>query len=130
MHMITKHFSDNFFEEITKQLKADKEHLEKELGQFATENPHVKGDFDTKYPEYGDKSDENANEIAEYTVNKPLEIALEKTLRDTLKSLKRIEEGTYGICKYCDKPIAEPRLKARPTSSSCVSCKKTLKEEA
>jgi len=128
--MPKKHFSDEFIKEITEQLNADKERIEKELGQFTTENSHVKDDYDAKYPEYGDKSDENANEIAEYTVNKPLEIALEKTLRDTLKALKRIKEGTYGICKYCDKPIAEPRLKARPTSGSCVSCKKTLKEEA
>ncbi len=123
-------FSTKFIKEITEQLQAEKSKLQKELGQFSTENPHVKGDYDAVYPEYGDKEDENAQEIAEYAVNKPLELSLEKTLRDIEKAFVRIEDGTYGICKYCDEPIAELRLQARPTSSSCVSCKKTLKEEA
>ena len=67
--------------------------------------------------------------MEEYTVNKPLEITLEKTLRDVKRALIAIEKGTYGVCKYCDKPIEEKRLLARPTSSSCVSCKKTLTDE-
>ena len=58
------------------------------------------------------------------------EETLEKMLRDVGKSLKRIEEGSYGVCKYCDKPIDEKRLLARPTSSACVECKKTLTDEA
>lgn len=128
--MTSQHFSNDFLKGVTEQLNKEKERLEKELGQFTTKNPHVKGDYDAKFPEYGDKQDENAQEIAEYTVNKPLELALEKTLRDVKKALDRISKEDYGICKYCDQPISEPRLKARPTSGSCVSCKKTLKEEA
>ena len=34
-----------------------------------------------------------------------------------------------GICKYCDQPIDEKRLRARPTSGACISCKKTLTDE-
>jgi len=122
-------FSDDFLTQVTTVLKAEEGKLEKELGQFTDPNPKVEGDFDAKIPEYGDESDDNAREVAEYTVNKPLEMALEKQLRDVKKSLLRLEEGTYGVCKYCDKPIDEKRLLARPTSGSCVSCKKTLKDE-
>ncbi|MEK7623573.1 MAG: TraR/DksA C4-type zinc finger protein, partial [Patescibacteria group bacterium] len=70
-----------------------------------------------------------AREVAEYTANKPLEVTLENTLRDINKALERLNKGTYGICKYCDHPIDEKRLLARPTSSACVSCKKTLTDE-
>jgi DnaK suppressor protein len=54
---------------------------------------------------------------------------LEDELNDTIKALKAIESGKYGICKYCGKPIDEKRLIARPTSSSCIECKKTLTQE-
>ena len=119
-----------FLLEIKENLKEEREHLERDLSKFTTKNPHVKGDYDATFPEYGDKDDENALEIAQYTANKPLEITLEKQLRDVNKALVSLEKGTYGICKYCDQPIDEKRLRARPTSSACVSCKKTLTQEA
>jgi DnaK suppressor protein len=110
-------------------LTKEKDRLEKELGVFATKNAHVAGDYDAAYPEFGDKSDDNAQEVERYTVRKPLELSLEKTLRDVKNALHRIGDESYGICKYCDEPIGENRLLARPTSSACVSCKKTLTNE-
>lgn len=122
--------SDAFVAGIKKELEEEKIRLSEELAPLSKKNPHVAGVFEATFPEYGDEEDDNAREIAEYTANKPLEINMEKTLRDTDKALERIKKGTYGICKYCDKPIDEKRLKARPTSSACISCKKTLTEEA
>ena len=37
-------------------------------------------------------------------------------------ALKRIEEGIYGICEQCDKPIAMKRLKAVPYTRNCIKC--------
>ena len=122
-------FSDAFLNEIRQTLIEEKERLGKELGAFAKKNPHVAGDYDAVYPEYGSEEDDNAREVAEYTTNKPLEMSLEKTLRDIDNALERMKKGVYGICRYCDKPIDEKRLRARPTSSACVSCKKTLTDE-
>jgi len=122
-------FAPEFLAEINKTLLEEKTKLEGELAQFTNKSQHVADDFDTKFPEYGDKEDENAAEVAEYINNLPVEEGLEKTLRDVNKSLERIEKGTYGICKYCDKPIEEKRLLARPTSSACVECKKTITQE-
>ncbi len=121
--------SQDLLAEIQNLLLEQKEKLEKELSKFTKKSQHVADDFDTKFPEYGDKEDENAAEVAEYLNNLPVEEGLEKTLRDVNKSLERIEKGKYGICKYCKKPIGEKRLKARPTSSACVECKKTITQE-
>lgn len=128
--MANQAFSNDFLAGIRKQLEEKKQRLEEELAQFTKKNPHVEGDYDAQYAEYGDKEDENAQEVAEFTANKPLEIALEKELRDISKALKNMDKGTYGVCKYCDNPIHEKRLQARPTSSSCVECKKALTNEA
>jgi RNA polymerase-binding protein DksA len=38
-------------------------------------------------------------------------------------AIKRIDEGTFGICGSCGEPIAKERLKAVPTATLCVPCK-------
>ncbi len=121
--------SEQFIKTLNDSLLSEKVRLENELSKFTKKNPNVEGDFEATYPEYGDKSDENAQEITQYLTNKPLEMQLEKMLRDVTKTLERMEAGDYGMCKYCDEPIEEKRLIARPTSSACVSCKKTLTQE-
>lgn len=122
-------FSKDFLETITNYLLEQKNKLENELAKFTKKNPHVADDYDSSFPEYGDKEDENAAEVTEYINNIPVEEGLEKTLRDINQSLERIEKGNYGFCKYCKKPIEEKRLVARPTSSACVECKKTITQE-
>lgn len=121
--------SKDKIQEIKNLLLEQKAKLEKELGQFTKKSQHVADDFDTQFPEYGDKEDENAAEVAEYINNLPVEEGLEKTLRDVHKALDLIAKNKYGICKYCKKPIDEKRLVARPTSSACVECKKTITQE-
>lgn len=124
----TKH-STAFLAEIRANLLLEKERLGNELTKFTKKNPHVADDFDATFPDYGSEEDDNAREVAQYTANKPLEMTLERTLRDVNKALERLEKGTYGTCKYCQQSIEEKRLLARPISGACVSCKKTLTNE-
>lgn len=113
-------------EKIKKDLIVRKEQIEKELASFAKKDDFVKDNYRSEFPDFGDKEDENAEEIATYTDNLSVEFSLEKTLRDIIKTLDRIEKGTYGKCAYCGKDIAEERLMARPTSNACVECKEKL----
>lgn len=122
-------FGQQFLDQAKEKLLEEKARLEKEMETFSKKNP-THADYNASFPEYGDEEDENAREVADYTANKTLEITFERELRDVDSALKRISEGSYGVCKYCDKPIDEKRLLARPTSSSCVECKKTLTQEA
>ncbi|HPC73296.1 MAG TPA: RNA polymerase-binding protein DksA [Syntrophales bacterium] len=39
------------------------------------------------------------------------------------EALKRIDEGTFGICEKCGGPISEKRLMARPVTTHCIDCK-------
>jgi RNA polymerase-binding protein DksA len=110
------------------QLLEEKAKLEEELGRFAKQNPKNPDDFNAEFPQLGDKEDENAAEVAEYSKNLTLERTLESSLRDVNKALAQVQDGTYGICKYCNKEIGEKRLMARPTSTSCIDCKKLFTE--
>jgi DnaK suppressor protein len=123
-------FPKEFLAKIKEQLLAKKEDLENELAAFAEQNPRNKEDFSANFPELGDKADENAAEVAEYSNLLTLESTLENALQDVNEALERLERGAYGICRYCQKPISEKRLLARPVSSSCIDCKKKLTLEA
>jgi RNA polymerase-binding protein DksA len=114
--------------EIEKNLLARKKLLENDLKELTRLDHHESDNTSAKFPEYGNKPDENAQEIIDYSTNVATEKVLEKSLEDVKSALERIKKGTYGTCKYCGKPIPEKRLIARPTASSCVACKTELQE--
>lgn len=119
-----------FVAKMKEQMSEEKKRLEEELSRFAHRNKKAtRTDYDADYEDIGDKEDENAAEVARYTDNLSLENALEKALRDVEAALERVEKGEYGVCKYCKTEITEERLTARPTSSACIQCKKTLTQE-
>jgi RNA polymerase-binding protein DksA len=39
-------------------------------------------------------------------------------------ALQRIDEGTFGTCRTCGKPIGEDRLEALPYTTQCIDCKR------
>ena len=45
-----------------------------------------------------------------------------KSLYELDDALKRIEEGTFGICDDCKSTITKIRLKAVPSARLCIKC--------
>ncbi|WP_431961374.1 TraR/DksA family transcriptional regulator [Actinacidiphila sp. bgisy160] len=43
-------------------------------------------------------------------------------IRHASEALRRLDEGTYGSCEACGKPIGRERLTALPLSRLCVDC--------
>lgn len=115
-------------EQIKTDLIARKNQINHDLQEVAKQDSHDADNIGAKFPEYGDKPDENAQEINDYSTSLMTEKVLEKSLEDIDGALKRIEDGTYGICKYCHKPISVKRLIARPVASACMACKTELQE--
>ena len=127
--MTNKKLDEKFLEKIKSFLLDEKEKLEKNFSKIAEKDGRSNSGYTTAFPQYGEKEEDNVTEVADFAANISIEQDLEKHLRDIKNSLIRIEEGDYGICKYCQKPIDEKRLLARPTSSSCIECKKTITQE-
>ncbi|MFD9942331.1 TraR/DksA family transcriptional regulator [Nonomuraea sp. NPDC059023] len=42
--------------------------------------------------------------------------------RAVVNALRRIDDGVYGECVDCGKPVPEGRLEARPEAARCVQC--------
>jgi len=55
-----------------------------------------------------------------------------KLLREVQDALRRIEQGTYGVCYECEEPISPKRLDAVPWAKYCVACQEraALRAEA
>lgn len=43
-------------------------------------------------------------------------------LAQIVVALRRVEDGTYGLCSDCGEPIDERRLRALPATSFCTAC--------
>lgn len=57
---------------------------------------------------------------------------LDETLYEIEQSLEDIEDGTYGICKGCEKEINKERLELIPYLKTCIDCpeyKAPIKQE-
>jgi DnaK suppressor protein len=39
------------------------------------------------------------------------------------EALRRLEDGSYGVCEECGEMIGTARLKARPVTTLCIDCK-------
>ncbi len=50
-------------------------------------------------------------------------------LTEVLLALKRIDDGTYGICVNCGKPIPEKRLEAIPWAARDIKCEQELEQK-
>ncbi|MCP3942744.1 MAG: RNA polymerase-binding protein DksA [Desulfobacteraceae bacterium] len=50
-----------------------------------------------------------------------------KLIKKVKEALKRLEDGSYGICELCEEEISLKRLEARPVTTKCIKCKQ--KEE-
>ena len=112
-------------DELKEKLEAGRKSIQTELESFASEDPNLKHNWDTRYPnrEDGDKDDE-ADEVHEYDNMLALEHSLELKLKDVKSALEKIQNGTYGICEKCGKRITEERLQACPEAKTCLNCRK------
>ncbi len=70
--------------------------------------------------------DSNFADSSQVTAERGEAEALANTLRETLDdvehALAKYENGTYGLCENCGKPIAPTRLEAMPTARLCIDC--------
>jgi len=70
--------------------------------------------------------DENFADTGQVTAERGEVEALAGTLLETKadveRALQKIEQGNYGVCERCTKPIAEARLEANPTARLCITC--------
>ncbi|HSU32133.1 MAG TPA: TraR/DksA family transcriptional regulator [Bryobacteraceae bacterium] len=51
-------------------------------------------------------------------------------LRNVRSALRRIDEGTFGICLHCEEDISPKRLAAVPWAPFCIQCQEQADKNA
>ena len=72
--------------------------------------------------------DNHLGDIATATFDREMASTLEDNSTHVLTeidaALKRIDEGTFGVCTRCGKPISAERLEALPWATLCIDDKR------
>jgi len=108
-----------------KKLNNEKKKIEKDLEIVAKKDSKKKGDWNARFPKYGNGYDEDSQEVTEYESRLSIEHTLELRLKDINTAVSKIENGKhYGKCEKCKKNIQTKRLSLYPEARVCVKCKK------
>jgi RNA polymerase-binding protein DksA len=113
------------------QMRPFKENLEKLRDRVVDEISFLAGDNlnRSQRDSSGDLSSYSFHMADQGTDNFDREFALnlvsseQDTLYEIDDALRRIEQGTYGVCESCGKAIEKARLMAMPSARMCVKCK-------
>ncbi len=107
-------------EQIRSRLEDEQKRLLEEMNKMDTDSRPT--EVRREGSPFG-KREEEATESLELEKRLALEKQLREQLADIEHALHKIEEGTYGLCDICGKPIAANRLEALPQASLCIECK-------
>lgn len=107
-----------FVAEMRAKLEKERTELEAELKRLGSTHTGP----DAAFVERGSDEDSNAQEVTEFQEDLSLEASLETTLGEIKAALQRMDDGVYGVCEECGKPIDENRLKALPRATRCLAC--------
>mgnify|MGYP001453575894 FL=1 len=76
---------------------------------------------DLRHPLEADSS-EQAIDLADDEALEGVDEVLRQEIAQIRAALLRIENGSYGRCSQCGKPIPRERLEARPIATRCADC--------
>ena len=110
-------------QELKEKLLAERKDLQAQLDEleqssFSSDQSEISGEmgFDEEYADAGTA-----------TFERERDLSLVNNLRDLMeridKALAKMDEGTYGLCDRCGKPIEKLRLKALPYANLCIKDK-------
>jgi DnaK suppressor protein len=51
-----------------------------------------------------------------------------ETLETIERALRRVDEGTFGICVVCQREIGAKRLEAVPWATRCIRCQQRVED--
>ncbi len=84
--------------------------------------------------EIGDAAGDDQADSGSKTAERDAASSLIRTLLDRRTqaehALQRLDEGTYGNCEGCHKPIPAERLFVFPSATTCVVCKSNRERRA
>ncbi len=115
--MISKELSNQLHEALVQE----KSRLKREIGNLQ-EGVNA-GTYDLEGMDAVDQHPaDEGSELFEREKDLAVQSTLMRELDEVNIALKKFDDGTYGICEMCGKPIDERRLRAFPAATHDVEC--------
>lgn len=117
--------SQDLSNELHEQLLAERQRLENEIAKIDT---GVRSDVfqDDETDSVDQHPADDASELFEREKNLTVRFTLERSLHEVDEALGKFEDGTYGQCANCGRPISEKRLRAFPSATHCIECQSKI----
>jgi DnaK suppressor protein len=111
-----------------KELAELRDRLEAELGEVRAQMAQITETvFSQDQSESWGENDQESADVGTSTFEREKELSISNNLVDLQSKLQRaiqkIDDGTYGRCERCGKPIEKPRIRALPYASLCLADK-------
>lgn len=100
---------------MRKQLEMHLAEIERRLGRIEQDR---RRESSTLEPDWEEQASVRQND----EVLDGLEVEESRQIDAIRAALKRLDDGTYGICVTCEEPIAKARLEALPYATQCIAC--------
>ena len=112
-------------DQFRQALLEEREKVVRTIDRLHEENPGSLED-ETGDPVGG--AENHPGDIATATFDREMDQTLEENSEHVLaaidEALKRIDNGTYGVCQSCGRPIQPERLEFLPYATLCIDCKR------
>jgi RNA polymerase-binding protein DksA len=105
-------------------LVEERQRVEAAIQNLHDENPGTLAEDAGEETAYDNHLADTATETYDRELDYTLEENSEHVLAEIEAALRRVEEGTYGICANCGKPVAVDRLDALPWATLCIDCRR------
>jgi DnaK suppressor protein len=109
---------------IRARLEQERASLQSDIESLAVENQAQQDDYGV-----GNHVADDATEVFTRERNLALRNNTQDLLTQVESALRRLEEGSYGICARCGQEIAAERLDALPYAIYCITCQSQIEHE-
>lgn len=114
---------------LRKQLEERKTDIESNVAYMANEIRSIGVDQDDENGSLGNHIADDGSNVTEAERLVTISEDFQELVGQIDAALKRMEDGTYGICLRCGKPIGEARLEAFPYVAYCIECQSIIERE-
>jgi DnaK suppressor protein len=116
--------SEKALTDLRARLEKERQSLIGDIDTLSSENQAQPDDYGV-----GNHLADDASDV----VSRDLNLALRSNSQDLLAqveaALRRLDEGTYGVCARCGNPINPERLEALPYATYCIKCQSLIEHE-
>ena len=119
-------------ESTGRRLEAERTRLEELRQDF--EDEHLQSESESQNLSELSAAAQHQADLGTETFNRERDLSIleqvEAELADVEHALVRLENGTYGTCEACGRPIDEARLEVQPATRFCVNDQAAAEREA